>query len=202
MAADFLLPGSVYIWRRRLPHWEVSGARYFVTVRSADSLPPAALLRIQEVENRMRAIPARDPALLVEQRRLFALLERYLDAGHGRCFLNRRDIAELVAFELEGLSECGVTVRHYSLMPNHWHAILDFVKGCDLSLADVMKRVKGRTGFKIRKLVGGKGAVWQQEWFDRWIRNAGEFERFKRYIGNNPTKAFLPAGATAHAFTK
>ena len=65
-----------------------------------------------------------------------------------------------------------------------------------------MKRVKGRTGRKIRADVGGTGPIWQREWFDHWIRNEAEWEKTVAYIQNNPVKAGIVSDWRRHPWTK
>jgi putative transposase len=202
MSVEFLLPAAVTIRRRRLPHWEVRNGSYFVTIRCADSLPRLALLRVQEIHRRLRCIPAADPALICEQRRLFALLERYLDAGHGTCPLADAKVAGLVVNELKALEEIGYDTPHFTIMPNHLHAVICPAAPTVAPLAFAIKRFKGRSAFQSRKVIGGKGRFWQEECFDRWIRDPGEFERFRRYISANPIKAGLPRSAVAYSYTQ
>lgn len=91
---------------------------------------------------------------------------------------------------------------HYSIMPNHCHALLIPAPHLVHSLEDIMKRFKGRTGRFIRQTCGGTGPVWQREWFDRWIRNDAEYEKFAAYIRNNPVKAGLASHWQNHPWTK
>jgi len=65
-----------------------------------------------------------------------------------------------------------------------------------------MKRLKGRTAKRIRGALGGSGAFWQREWFDRWMRDDAEWERCAAYIRNNPVKAGLAEKWEAHPWTR
>ena len=42
--------------RGKLPHWEIKGGRYFVTVRLADSLPRDVVARLQEIHHSLSAV--------------------------------------------------------------------------------------------------------------------------------------------------
>jgi hypothetical protein len=101
------LGGALKIRNRRLPHWEVQGAVYFVTFRLADSLPKHAL---QEIISRRTGIPATaaqmNRALSASERRkqdqLHARrIERSLDTGAGECFLRNTEVARVVANALK-----------------------------------------------------------------------------------------------------
>ena len=65
-----------------------------------------------------------------------------------------------------------------------------------------MKRIKGRTGKTIRSITGGNGAIWQREWFDRWIRNDYEWQKTIAYIRNNPVKAGIAPTWQEHPWTQ
>jgi len=188
--------------RGKLPHWEVENGRYFVTVRLADSLPAAAVTRLQAVHQSLQAIGAQSIQFTQLQREYFAVMEKYLDAGSGACLLTQNPSAQNVSEELQRLEEWEVMVPHYTIMPNHWHALLAPGKYCPHSLSEIMKRVKGRTAKAIRRIAGGAGPVWQREWFDRWIRDDNEWERFVRYIQQNPVKARLVDRPEDHPWTR
>ncbi|HEX2854917.1 MAG TPA: transposase [Opitutaceae bacterium] len=136
------------------------------------------------------------------QRTYFGTMEKYLDAGAGACWLKHPGIAEPIVRELTALKEWHINAPHYSIMPNHWHALLIPASQCERSLSEILKRLKGRTAKNIREAVGGRGAVWQREWFDRWIRDDGEWEKTVNYIRQNPVKAGLVSRWEDHAWTR
>jgi putative transposase len=171
-------------------------------VHCADSLPSEAVARLKEIHQTMRGIEPRSPQFLALQRRHFATLEKYLEAGHGGCVLRKPCAAEAITAQLAALSEWDVDVPHFAIMPNHWHALLVPHPGSARALSAVMKRVKGRSAKRIREVAGGHGAVWQREWFDRWMRNDAEWEKCVAYIRNNPVKAGLARDWREHPWTK
>ena len=76
----------------------------------------------------------------------------------------------------------------FAVMPNHVHVLLSPY----VPLARITRGVKRLTASKANELLGRSGQrFWQEESFDRWIRNAAEFERVKNYIEWNPVKAGL-----------
>ncbi|MBL9188293.1 MAG: transposase [Opitutaceae bacterium] len=188
--------------RGKLPHWEVEGGRYFVTVRLADSLPHEVVARLQEIHCALSAIEPASEQFAALQRQYFRTLEKYLDAGTGSCALGDPRCAQLIAKELTALADWAVEAPHFTIMPNHWHALLVPRTGCVHSLGQVMKRLKGRTAKRLRSIGGGGGAVWQREWFDRWMRDDSEWEKTIAYIHNNPVKAGLAATWQEHPWTK
>ena len=183
--------------RGKLPHWEVHDGQYFVTVRCADSLPREAVERLREVSMTLRSTESNSDEFAALQRFYFHALEKYLDAGSGECPLQHARAAELVVAELDALGEWEVEVPHYVVMPNHWHAMVVPRDSCT-RLADVMQRVKGRSARAINLALGRAGALWQREWFDRWMRSEDEYDRCVRYIQDNPSKT----GIVAHSWVK
>ncbi|MGA9365648.1 MAG: transposase [Bacteroidota bacterium] len=80
---------------------------------------------------------------------------------------------------------------YYSLaaavvMPDHVHMILTPNAGCELER--IMKGIKGPSARKINILRGTTGSVWQDESFDRIIRDQDEFEEKLRYMFSNAMK--------------
>lgn len=197
-----LLNRTLRFTRRNLPHWEVESGRYFVTVRCADSLPSVAIARLQEMHETVSGIEPRSEAFAEMQRRYFFSLEKYLDRGAGSCPLSNPHCAQLVVDELRSLAEWEIAVPHFSIMSNHWHALFVFPPGTPHTLTAVMKRIKGRTGKSIRSILYGRGAIWQREWFDRWIRDDAEWTKCVDYIRNNPVKAGLASIWHEHLWTR
>ncbi len=187
--------------RRHLPHWEVVGGRYFVTVRFADSLPREAVEKLDEFERHLTNIVPHSAQFAALQREIFRALEKYLDAGTGSCPLRQPAAAQATLDEFSSLCDWHVTVRNFTVMPNHWHALIIPGAECSHSLSAIMKRLKGRTAKRIRHALGGRGPVWQREWFDRWMRNDAEFEKCAACIRNNPVKAGLAKTWNEHPWT-
>ena len=186
----------------KLPHWEVTDGRYFVTVRCADSLLRPIVERLREIHESLQRIEPQSDQFAALQRRYFQTMEKHLDAGFGACRLRDPRAAQPVAAELAALEEWDVTAPHFSIMPNHWHAMLEPRKSCTRSLSEIMRRVKGRTARAINALIGDQGIFWPREWFDRWMRSDAEFERCVRYIKGNPVKAGLVRTVGEHAWTR
>lgn len=187
---------------RHLPHWEVEHGRYFVTVRCADSPPAEAVARLGEIADTLRKAAPASAQFAALQRATFRTLEKYLDQGSGSCPLKRSDVATALRDEFDALSEWEVGVPHFTIMPNYWHAMIVPPADNRRQLAAILKRIKGRSGRHIRTLIGGRGPIWQAEWFDRWMRNDAEWEKCVAYIRNNPVKAGLAPTWQEHPWTK
>src|SRR6201995_2540612 len=90
--------------KNRLPHWQQTGAVYFITFRLADAIP-AALRRQLETEREAWLLLHPKPwSAKTEQeyhQRFSAAVERWLDAGHGSCVLQQPRCAAVVANALQ-----------------------------------------------------------------------------------------------------
>jgi len=120
----------------------------------------------------------------------FVAWDRLLDtARYGPVHLRKAEIASLVQKQLNVVAADGLCSLHaFVVMPNHVHVLCTPVA----ALGEIVRRVKGPTALLANKLLGQRGEKsWQEEYFDRIVRNQGEFNRIRRYIEWNPVKAGL-----------
>jgi putative transposase len=75
------------------------------------------------------------------------------------------------------------------VMNNHVHVILKPING--YTLTRITKGIKGVSANQINKSRNSTGSIWQDESFDRIIRDADEFDEKLLYMYNNPIKAGL-----------
>jgi hypothetical protein len=119
----------------RLPHWQQSGAVYFVTFRLADAVPHHVRTQWESEREAWLRIHPRPWSCDVEReyhKRFSGAMERWLDAGHGSCILRRSDCAEIVIVALRYFDGQRLTVVSSVVMPNHVHAL--FVQNPDWPL--------------------------------------------------------------------
>lgn len=179
----------------RLPHWQQEGAVYFVTFRLADAVPHRLRTEWEsEREAWLRVHP--EPWSAKTEReyhvRFSGAIERWLDAGHGSCFLRRHDCAEIVAEALRYFDGERLGIVSFAVMPNHVHAV--FVQNADWSLEKLLRSWKSFTSRKINSLLERDGGLWQRDYFDRLVRDEKHFANCVRYIRRNPAKAHLHNG--------
>lgn len=82
------------------------------------------------------------------------------------------------------------------IMPDHVHVLitpLPKAEGECHTLAEILHTNKSFTAHAINKAKGRTGPVWQDERFDRIVRDEEEFWEKWRYMENNPVKAGLVA---------
>src|SRR5258708_17595925 len=78
-------------------------------------------------------------------------------------------------------------------MPNHVHALLEVWQ---TPMSKILKGWKGYTAKEANRILGREGTFWEDDYFDRYIRDEEHFRRVVRYIENNPVKAGLVRAAT------
>jgi putative transposase len=184
--------GEIRHTENRLPHWQQEGAVYFITFRLSDAVP--AQLRAQWEAERdawLRYHPEPWTAEIEREyhQRFSAQIERWLDDGHGACFLRRPDCGEIAAETLRHFEGERVVMISFVVMPNHVHAL--FVQNPVWPLEKLLRSWKGFTARQINKLLERSGNFWQRDYFDRLVRDETHFANCVRYIRRNPEKACL-----------
>jgi putative transposase len=89
------------------------------------------------------------------------------------------------------------------VMPDHVHVIFQpraKEPGTWFDLAEIMKGLKGASARRINQLLGTHGTVWQDESYDRIIRDDQELEEKLSYMHQNPVKAGLVANPEDYEF--
>jgi REP element-mobilizing transposase RayT len=158
---------------RALPHFDSPEVLQAITFRLADALPRGV------------AKSLKDETPAARRRRVSAAL----DAGYGECILGAPELAEIVETAL--LHGVGIEYELFAwvVMPNHVHALI--APSAGNRLADIVQAWKSWTAKAINRQRGASGMVWQQEYFDRFIRDERHFAAALAYIEENPVKAGL-----------
>jgi putative transposase len=112
--------------RRRLPHWDVPGAIYFVTACLRDSIPAQGLLEIEQLRNKL--LTQRPPPELsvnewkARQWKLtFACADDWLDARPAARHLEDPRLAVCVDQALAYFEGHRYELYAYVIMPSHFH---------------------------------------------------------------------------------
>jgi REP element-mobilizing transposase RayT len=169
---------TVSYYRRNLPHWQPEECSVFITWRLYGSLPKGFTENIRKWNK--------------EPGRQFQAADKKLDeALIGPRWLSDPEIAIYTENAIKRGVELGhYLLRAYVVMPNHVHALLDPL----VSLRSLTSGIKGVSArYSNIKLERTGKPFWQDESFDHWIRNPGQFAGTKNYIENNPVKAGLCA---------
>lgn len=143
------------ITQRRLPHWELDGAVYFITFNTWEKLELTPEAR-----------------LVVFNACLFFNNKRY-------------KIFVLV-----------VMTDHVHMLIQPWlKSEKEF-----WSVSSIMNSIKSYSAKQVPQVMKHLGTVWQDERYDRIIRNDQEFQGYWEYIRQNPVKAGLSATPEEYLF--
>lgn len=196
---------------RNLPHLQYVGATFFITFCLKGSLPAHVVQAlIAERERTIKGLKDEHAAGLAEEvykehKRYFARIERTLDAcQYGHDWLKQSAIAEVVARRIREADGVGYELLAYCIMPNHVHLVVDTANQLDTlqpdeevtaanyrQLYQTLKVMKGSSAYEANRLLRRKGAFWQPESYDHYVRDSAELKRIINYTLQNPVKAGL-----------
>jgi putative transposase len=184
-------PTTTAFWVERLPHWEVEGGRYFITIHLAGAIPAPGRRRLAELAAQLRAIETKDaPKWLVLQRAIFREMEKWLDRAPTSAKLLHPEVASMVLEAIEHREQRGDWhLFEYVVMPTHLHLFGEIGKQ---GLKDTLEDFKRWTGHQASRILAAPDErFWQREWFDHWSRSDEEDEKTVTYMQQNPVKAKL-----------
>ena len=170
-------------WRSRgyLPHFDHEDCCQFVTFSLHDALPNEVTLRIEAQVMRMTDLER------AQFRRRAIELE--LDRGHGSLTLKDPRAARIVKDALLFFDQERYSLEAWTVMPNHVHVLYETSPRYPLD--KVLHSWKSFTSKEINKILGRRGILWQEEYYDRFVRNAKHYANCVSYIEENPVKAGL-----------
>jgi len=184
-------PVRVYV--RNLPHWRQDGATYFVTFNLADALPGPKKneLKAMRREWELRHPPPRDQATWTAYARtVFEKVEKWVDSGYGRCWFRQFPYAAELKRAILHYHETRYEIGCFAVMPNHCHLVIRPFESHELE--DEVGSLKSVTARFVGRAESLSGGLWQQESYDRIIRDEEHLYRVVQYIGANPRRAGLP----------
>ncbi len=199
--------GEVTVTEGHLPHWTQSGATYFITYRTCDSISKVAMHRILRMRDEWLAhhgINASRPQwhrqlvkLSNQQqatfRRMFGIeFENELDQLSGECLLGKNGISQIVADSLHHFNGERYCLGSFVIMPNHVHLLVCVFP--EFNMLDQCYGWKHFQSHEINRALSRSGHFFQSESFDHLVRDDEHFWKFRRYISDNPTKAGLREG--------
>jgi len=167
--------------RGYLPHFDGGEIHQTVTFRLADSFPAQ---RLEAWRWELRLLPSIRPSAELRRR-----VEDYLDFGHGACYLKRPEVAKMVEEALLFFDGQRYQLVAWVVMPNHVHAIFLPLAGC--TLTGILHSWKSYTSKVANRILRRAGQFWEEDYFDRYIRDEEHFLAAIAYIEENPVKAGL-----------
>lgn len=177
-----------------LPHWRQDGVTYFVTFRTADSLPQEKLdkwRKEKEEWEKLHLEPYDDFTRKEFHEKFTNSIELWLDQNYGSCLLKAEELKMIVENALKFFDKKRYDLGKFVVMPNHVHAVLTPKKGFELS--DILHSWKSFTANAINKKTGQSGSFWQKESFDHIVRSSSRLEKINEYINeHNSRSGFQP----------
>jgi REP element-mobilizing transposase RayT len=161
-------------------------------------LPKEVLLRFKQERDAIlqQTLAAKRPLTWREREELFrwysSRVDKYLDAGHGVCYLRDPELADLVAGAIRFFEGQRYELRAWLVMPNHAHVVVWPMPGHTLS--EILHSWKSYTSHEINKRLPTKFVpFWQGESYEHLIRDDEDLHRCCHYALMNPVNAGLCA---------
>ncbi|MEW6037043.1 MAG: DUF1156 domain-containing protein [Pseudomonadota bacterium] len=185
-------PAQAPGWYRRgdkhPPHYDIPQLTQFVTFRLADTLPKDKLAEWKEDLATGR----------ISDNDYRSQVDAWLDRGMGACWLRDPAIATLVQNALRHFDGERYTLHGWVIMPNHVHVV--FSPHEPHRLADILHSWKSFSAKQANRLLGRTGAFWQDDYFDRFIRDETDLAQVLTYVAYNPVVAGLCATPEHYPF--
>ena len=190
--------------KRRLPHWDVPEATYFVTACLAGSFPASGLLELLQyrrlLEERPCPVDIDEAEWEIQKHKLiFGRFDRWLDYKPTVQHLEDRRLAAKVREAIYHFAGERYDVYAYVIMPSHFHWLFrpkeDWVRTLKSQQTErkpreiIMHTLKLHTATECNRLLGQKGHFWQAESYDHCVRSEAELSRIIEYIEMNPVQA-------------
>lgn len=167
--------------RGYLPHNDQPGLVQSVTFRLEDSLPKEKLDEWEQLRH-----------VLTDAGRI-RQIEEYLDRGSGSCVLQQPECAEIVQNALLHFDGQRCQLIAWCVMPNHVHVLFKTLAGHPLG--KLIHSWKTFTAREINRITGRKGSLWQEDYFDTFMRDDEHQANEVIYIVRNPVNAGLVSRA-------
>jgi REP element-mobilizing transposase RayT len=171
-------------WHTRgyLPHFDAPGIIQMLNFRLADALP-------QERQHEWKPI-----LQIGDDRQRLIRIEEYYDHGYGACELALPAIAQHTENTLLYDDNRRCRLLAWVIMPNHVHVLAEI---WTTPVGKLTKDWKSISAKFANRCLGRTGNWWQEDYFDRFIRDDAHFHKTVHYIENNPVKAGLVKEAKA-----
>lgn len=173
------------IKRRNLPHLYFNDGIYFITARLANTIP---LDKLKDIHIQSASINAKNFSKFKNH---FLQYDSFLDGFLEEfAVLNKPECADIIKNCLHYPDGKEYKLVCYTIMPNHFHLVFELLEK-NKGISKIMQSIKGISAIRINKLFNKTGKFWQDESYDRLIRDDIEFYFVVRYVLLNPVKAGL-----------
>jgi putative DNA methylase len=178
-------------WHSRgyLPHFDSENEIQSLNFRLFDAVPIPLIKKWRCQLGWYRNLNQNDPKAVALRRRI----EAYEDVGYGACFLRDPRIAKLIEDALLHFDGERYHLLAWCVMPNHVHCLIEMVAG--YSLGGILHSWRSYTAKEANRILGRRGQFWDDDYFDRYIRDDHHLQNVINYIEQNPVKADLVTDA-------
>lgn len=200
--------------RRNLPHWDVPGATYFITVCLHGSIPSEGRIDIERhrshLKERIRPAGTTKSQWASDHWKLsFSRTEHWLDHEPAVRHLQDPRLAQIVMDGLLFFADQRYDLLAFVFMPSRFHWVFQprplWFEKLPISKRtpreQIAHSINRHTALKCNELLQSQVQFWQHESYDHWIRDGDELERIIHYVEGNPVKAGLVAAPEEWAFS-
>ncbi len=174
---------KIHFHKRNLPHLYYDDGIYFITFRLADSIPSDKVAEIKKANDKD-----------IDDEKFVRLLKKYdkiLDAGlYGHKHLLNPEVAEICKYSLHFPDGKDYKLICYCIMPNHIHLVFELVNK-NRGISKIMQSIKRTSARKCNLILNRTGKFWQDESYDRLVRDDKELYFIIRYVLMNPLNTGL-----------
>ena len=113
-----------------------------------------------------------------------------MDKGYGSSVFRDPQFSQLMSDSLLHFQGQRHFTACFVVMPNHVHAVMQPIDGYELE--ECLQRIKQFVSLRVNRALRQGGALWEEESFDRIVRDEEHLWNVVQYIGRNPRNAGLP----------
>ncbi len=188
-------------YRRNLPHIQPIGGLLFVTYHVKGSIPHqqiekwAADYECEKMQIQHSGKTDKETQLSLLREQYFFKYDKYLEKQGEMHFIKDEKLAKVVANSLHFWDGKKLELICYCIMSNHVHATFQLYEHDEnekpVYLDVILKSIKQFSATACNQLLERKGKFWQEESYDRLVRDSNELHNVIEYTLDNPIKAGL-----------
>jgi REP element-mobilizing transposase RayT len=159
--------------RRNLPHLYYDKGFYFITSNLANSIPIEFLRKLKYTSRSSDDI---------KSKRLFKKYDTLLHLDeYGEKYLLNSFCAEMVKYTIHYPDGNEYKLICYCIMPNHFHLVIELLPD-NKGISKIMQSIKRISATECNRFLNRKGKFWQDESYDRLIRDERELYNVINYV--------------------